>query len=1075
MVVRRWKSSILNARSLVPSMGAMLLAAPLYESEASKVDLSIESQNLSEALLELGRQSGMQIAFNSRDVGGRTASSLQGQLEPEEALNILLADSGMTARIVAANAAVVQVAQASQAGSATQDATGPEEPGLRQAGRPEGLVEEVVVTGTFIRSGSFQPSSPVDTFTRDDFDLRAPTTTAEFLADLPYNVNAASLPGGRGADATPNAGSVNLRNLGEGATLVLLNSRRQTKLPRSAEMVDVNSLVPQIMIDRFEILKDGASALYGSDAVGGVVNVLTRDNFTGFEVRGQGNWITHSGKGEGRFGALWGGEWEDTNLVFGFEYNHRSIGFVEDTKPSDNFIFLSGPWQPAGYVVPRRDENGQLIAGASTAVTDVGCGTIVQSYVVGNRCLYDFWPDNSRIHGEKRYQGLLRGTHEFSPAIRLTTEIGWSQATVRVASSSSGSISVTPGITVPGHNPGIAAADADRLAAGLPSIFRAMTADGLPLYAVPSAPGATVPLRDINGAVVLTDNPTDPSSGIPFYEDVLLQGRIIGSQGGLPTNNSLRAGEYARSRLAESHQNMLRSAAILSGDFGDTWQWEAGFVHSSLQEETTGLRNNVLIRELRLALDGYGGANCSPLSPQAAPGQDGCEYFNPFTNSTFALPGSEEANTRELVEWLMPAIWDHYRTELTTFDGHISGELLDLPAGPVSVAAGVQRRQERWHADFDSQKNTGNIESGGSFEDSRAKQSANAAFVELVAPAFDNSRLGRLQINAALRYEDLRGGSSTLDPKLGFLFSTPTDQVQVRGSWGTSFLAPNLFQQFTHSTGLANISDQGPGGTGEATRRITTITRGNVDLTPQESESFSVGLRLNPKPGLIFDVTHWNYDFQELITLENVQALVNANDPNKVIRDETGAVIFVVPSYINLASLKTSGYDFEARYLFDLGRWGALDSTLMATYVDTLKVPTADGSTANVPNSRNSTVTGAPPSVNRRALARVQWSYLRHGASLSVRYTGSYENDSPLQPPGVVIPPGNDRVSSFASLDLSYTYRFDEGRFGIPRSSISVGALNVLESSLPRTADTVTLPFNDLRGRVAWLRLTANF
>src|SRR5690606_949520 len=153
------KSSILNARSLVPSMGAMLLAAPLYESEASKVDLSIESQNLSEALLELGRQSGMQIAFNSRDVGGRTASSLQGQLEPEEALNILLADSGMTARIVAANAAVVQVAQASQAGSATQDATGPEEPGLRQAGRPEGLVEEVVVTGTFIRSGSFQPSS----------------------------------------------------------------------------------------------------------------------------------------------------------------------------------------------------------------------------------------------------------------------------------------------------------------------------------------------------------------------------------------------------------------------------------------------------------------------------------------------------------------------------------------------------------------------------------------------------------------------------------------------------------------------------------------------------------------------------------------------------------------------------------------------------------------------------------------------------------------------------------------------------------------------------------------------------
>src|SRR5690606_30180634 len=131
---------------------------------------------------------------------------------------------------------------------------------------------ELVVTGSYIRSESFQPSSPVDTLTRDDFDLRAPTTTAEFLADLPYNVNSAVLPGGRGAGGTPSSGSVNLRNLGEGATLVLLNSRRQTKLARSAEAVDLNSLVPQIMIERVEVLKDGASALYGSDAVGGVVN-----------------------------------------------------------------------------------------------------------------------------------------------------------------------------------------------------------------------------------------------------------------------------------------------------------------------------------------------------------------------------------------------------------------------------------------------------------------------------------------------------------------------------------------------------------------------------------------------------------------------------------------------------------------------------------------------------------------------------------------------------------------------------------------------------------------------------------
>jgi iron complex outermembrane receptor protein len=392
----------------------------------------------------------------------------------------------------------------------------------------------------------------------------------------------------------------------------------------------------------------------------------------------------------------------------------------------------------------------------------------------------------------------------------------------------------------------------------------------------------------------------------------------------------------------------------------------------------------------------------------------------------------------------------------------------------VALAAGVQHRAEKWKADFDSQKNTGNIESGGSFQDSDVSQSARAAFVEIVAPLFDTARAGRLQFNGALRYENL-GGVDTVDPKIGVLYTSPNRFMQLRGSWGTSFLAPNLFQRFTQSTGLANISDTGPGGTGEATRRITTITRGNPVLEPQESESYSLGVVVNPLPGLSLDLSYWNYDFRKLITLENVQALVDQNDPSKVIRDENGAVIFVVPSYVNLAGLQTSGLDFEVRHGFDLGRFGSLTSMLMATYVHELRVPVAGGGTVNVPDSRNSTVTGAPPSVDWRGLVRMQWELGPHSTGLSVRYTDSYSNDSTLVPPGVVIPPDNGTVDSFASVDVSYTYTFDEGFLGMSRSSVSAGALNVFESRVPRTADTVTLPFNDMRGRVAWLRFTANF
>src|SRR5688572_27494971 len=120
----------------------------------------------------------------------------------------------------------------------------------------------VVITGSYIRrSEGFTPASPVSEVSRETFEAHSPKTVADFLTELPYSFNT-QFAVGRAVGAANGGGSLNLRNLGPGATLVLLNSRRTVRDAVTLTNVDVNALVPQIMIERIEILKDGASSIY---------------------------------------------------------------------------------------------------------------------------------------------------------------------------------------------------------------------------------------------------------------------------------------------------------------------------------------------------------------------------------------------------------------------------------------------------------------------------------------------------------------------------------------------------------------------------------------------------------------------------------------------------------------------------------------------------------------------------------------------------------------------------------------------------------------------------------------------
>ncbi|MXO72966.1 TonB-dependent receptor plug domain-containing protein [Alteraurantiacibacter buctensis] len=950
----------------------------------------------------------------------------------------------------------------------------------QSAGDAEDGGDTIVVTGSLIRGTSFQPSSPVDVLDREDFEEKGATSVARYLAELPYNTNAVTVPAGGGATAFTGGGTVNLRNLGDGATLILLNSRRQTRLPREANVVDVNGLVPQIMIGNVEILKDGASSLYGSDAVGGVVNMFTRDDFEGMELRAQTNIVTHSGKQESRFGGIFGGSLGDTHVVLAAEYNIRDQLFPED-QPWTDVPFYSSPWNPGRFVVPRRNAGGQLTT-ATTRVQDEGCGVTQQTVffpagtpnVTTGTCYYDFYPDSGLVSEENRVQTYAVVEHEFEPWLKLRLEGGYQRAHIEASTSTSASINVNPSIVVPGYNPGVARADADRIANGLAPVYFARNSAGQQLYAQPSAPGSMIPLRDANGVVVLAANPTDPASGIAFYEDVVFEGRILGSQCGLPTQNTLAPGECARSRTgAENINDALRFVGGFSGDFLGDWFYDTNFTYSKITERNNAQNNNVLIPQLRAALAGFGGPNCNAGTPGQRPGEGSCYFFNPFNNAIYATPGSAAANRQDVIDWLMPSLWDNYRTSQQVFDAYATGPLFDLPGGPLSLAFGMQYRRDTWAVDFDAAKNTGIVETGSVSTDVAAQQDALAFFAELSAPIFDND-LGTLNVNAAVRHEKFEDNSTT-DPKIGVIYTVPSGWLTLRGTYGTSFLEPTLFQRFTQSSGLANISDVGPGPRGtDATRRITTLFEGNPNLEPQRSTSYSAGVILEPFTGFRFEAGYWHYTFDNLISAENTQALVTANDPAKVIRDGQNNVIFVKPSYINLAGLKTEGFDFEAQYSTDLGE-GELNLSAIATYVPTYAIQSAPGRPfVNIAGNRNTTVTGGSLSPKWRGQGRMNYRTGPHSISTILNYYGGIENDALVRSPGDVKQPEDDYLSGTVTVDVTYT--LDVGDFWeVDNSSISIGVRNLFQDrpELPSYDRGALLV--DPRGRIAFLRVVAGF
>lgn len=338
-----------------------------------QINFSIASGPLGGALNAYASQAGRQLMFTSDQVAGRRTQGLSGRMTPDEALNRLLAGSGLTAVRSTSGAWVLQRATTEELAATT--------------------LEEVVVTGTLLRGPGDTPS-PVTVIRREDLDRTGRATVAEALAALPQNYAGSGTPTAALVGSDPmqsNSGlatGVNLRGLGPDSTLVLVNGRRMAGAGGRGDFADV-SAVPTAAVERVDVLLDGASALYGADAVGGVVNIILRRDFDGQESR------IRVGASEGGAESViaahtWGRTWSNGQFLASYEFERqnalstldRPYTATGDLRPfggTDHRTYYSAPGNlvrfdsaSGGYVVTHAIRPGS--SGVATSPSNFAAG-----------------------------------------------------------------------------------------------------------------------------------------------------------------------------------------------------------------------------------------------------------------------------------------------------------------------------------------------------------------------------------------------------------------------------------------------------------------------------------------------------------------------------------------------------------------------------------------------------------------------------------------------------------------------------------------------------------------------------
>ena len=769
---------------------------------------------------------------------------------------------------------------------------------------------------------------------------------------------------------TVGTSNVNLRGLGVASTLVLLNGKRQVTssvvTDEGSSFVDTASLVPNLAIERVDILKDGASALYGSDAVAGVANFVTRDSFNGVELEIERRERTSEGsQDDTNIDFVYGGDIGETgHILLAASYLNRSSLVLDET----DFLVrglegssTSGFGNPGTFRLP----DGSIQA-------DPNCNAN-GGFLSNGFCRFDFGPQVTVVPEESRLQGFARANWDWNETTKAWAEIGFARNNISREVSPSFPVLNTP--TIPANNP-----------------------------------------------------------GNPFGVEVDFFSRPFGA--GQPTEINLY------------DHTTTRFAAGLEGEITDSLFWDFSFVRAA--NDAVQNPRDVIAANYQAALNGFGGINCDPSS--SAPGTNGCLFFNPTS--------IDDPVNQQLRNFIIGDYIGDTESELTSYEGTITGnELFSLPGGSAGFAFGFQYREESLVAVYDSitqQDGFAFLIGNTNFDGER---DVTAVFGELLLPLAEN-----LEVSAAVRYEDYGSGvGDTTDPKLSILW-TPRDNLSLRGSIGTSFRAPSVHQLLGAQTNFANIADPNNGG---STTFGGNRTIGNPNLEPEESTAFNLGASWSIA-NWDLDFDYWDFEFEDVLTRENVQAIVNLNpnDPTRVQRTSAGTIAIVNTNFFNSTAIDTSGFDFNARAIYD-SSVGTFAPSVSATYVTSYDIITADGTVIDGAGALNRSNVGNP-TPELRANLGLNWINGAHSANVFFRYIDSYERNETNN---------TDSIDSFSQVDIQYNVELGSFLRDDSTASLTVGVTNLFDEDPPfvAIAGSYDPRTGDPRGQRVYVKLGLGF
>ena len=844
--------------------------------------------------------------------------------------------------------------------------------GAQTSGETPRTLNTVSVTGSNIRRAEAEGSNPVQVIDRETLATSGKITVADALRAISANTGNATNETSNSGWASGSAG-IGLRGLSQKNTLVLLNGRRLANygFPSnglSDTFVNLNAL-PLVAVERIEVLKDGASAVYGSDAVAGVVNIITRQNFEGLEVGGsygtsdEGGLDTVRGRVVGGFGDLDSDGFNVLASVEGYtrdrlDQDQRSLtqsGIYSDLPGGrwNGWSAKGARFLVGGRSVPLLDAAGNCPAGMTLTASAPIDG------LAGNTCAINLAPYTTLIPSTERYQAYVNATVRLTDRADLFGEALYSRI---------------HGASIFGSSP-------------------YFTLEG-GRFALNAQTGLAEPVSNLLPA----NNPYNPY--------------------GVATPI-----EYTFFDLGQSLKTNRSDAFRLLGGArgrGDRFDWEvATFFAKSTEEETVAA----------------GFASRWPLAQALADGS--LNLHDPAATPSAVLDAIRLSTVREA------------QSSLHGIDFKLTGELFDLPAGPVGFAAGIEARTESLVS-----RNPWQIDAGLQVRPAIAAVDGERDVAALYAE-FNVPIVQGLELQLAGRGDDYSDFGSAFSPKAGLRWQA-LDTLLVRASASRGFRAPSLSEN-SASTNISygTVVDPYDPDIAGSRQSPTFFTVGNTGLDPERTRSYNVGLVVSPRADTSLSLDWYRIELDNLIGTNNTTTIVQANDPADVIRDSRGKLVAVYNRYQNLSTLKTSGLDAEFNQTV---RTAAGDFRITSVYTHVL-----DYSRPQVVGGPLVDYAGSNlgPSLPRNKLtSRFGWSIGDFETALTWYRTGGYDQKASVAATAV-----QSRVDSYDQFDLY------AGWSGIEGLTLYAKVDNVLDETPPHDASFpgIRAPYDfsqyDLRGR----------